>query len=78
MVVLVTCRNDENQSKMERTRVLTIFLPLQVYGNFSRGARTANSTDPGLILPNFEPIHYVLAELVTCKNEDDPIKKMTL
>ena len=55
--------------------MLTIFLPMHVYGNFSRGARTANSADHVLILPNFEPIHYVIAELVTCKNEDDPIKK---
>ena len=75
MVVLVTCKNDEDQSKMERTRVLTIFLPLQVYGIFSRGARTDNSADPGLILPNFKPIQDVIVELVTCKNEDDPIKK---
>ena len=35
MFVLVNCNNDENSSKTESTRLLTTFLPLQVYGDFS-------------------------------------------
>ena len=35
MVVLVTCKNDEDLLKNESTRVLTTFLPLQVNGGFS-------------------------------------------
>ena len=74
MVVLVTCKNDEDQSKNELTIVLTIFIPLEVYGNFSRYSRAANSPDPGPILQNFEPIQDFIAVLVTCKDEDVPIK----
>ena len=36
-----------------------------------------NSSDPGPIIPNFKPIKDFkdfIAALVTCKNEDDPIK----
>ena len=35
MVVLVTYKNEEEQIKNEGARVLTSFLPLKVYGNFS-------------------------------------------
>ena len=74
MVVLVTCKNDENPFKNESTRVLTTFLPLYVYGDFFRCLRAANSADPGQILPNFEPIQTFITVLVTCKNEEDPMK----
>ena len=69
MVVLVTCKNDEDPFKNESTRVLTTFLPLQVYGDFFRRSRVAKSVDPGQILPNFEPIQAFIAALATCKNE---------
>ena len=35
MVVLVTCKNDEDPFNNESTRVLTTFLPLLVMENFS-------------------------------------------
>ena len=35
IVVLDTCKNDEDPSKNESTIVLTTFLALQVYGYFS-------------------------------------------
>ena len=35
MVVVVTYKNDEDPFKNESTRVLTTFLPLKVYGEFS-------------------------------------------
>ena len=41
---------------------------------FSRRLRVANSTVQGLIWPNFEPIRDFMVVLVTCKNEEDPIK----
>ena len=34
MVVLVTCKNEENPIENEGARVLTTFLPLEVYGIF--------------------------------------------
>ena len=34
----------------------------------------ANSTVQGLIWPNFKPIRDLIDVLVTCKNEEDPIK----
>ena len=74
MVFLVTSKNDEDQSKNELPIVLTTFLPLEVYGNFSRHSRAANSPDPGPILPNFQPIQDFIAVLATCKDEDVPIK----
>ena len=43
-------------------------------GDFSRCSRTANSTVLGPIWPNFKLIRDVMNVLVTCKNEDDPIK----
>ena len=74
MVVLVTCKNDEDPFKNESTRVLTTLLPLLVYWDFLRRSRKANSLDPAPILPNFEPIQVYIAVLVTCKNEYDLIK----
>ena len=71
MVVLVTCKNDEDPSKNKGTRVLTTFLPLLAHGEFSRHSRADNSTVPGWSLLNFKMVF-----LVTCKNEEDPIKKM--
>ena len=35
MHVLVTCTNEEVPIKSEGTRVVTTFLPLKVYGDFS-------------------------------------------
>ena len=43
MVGLIICKNEEDPSKNEGNRVVTKFLPLQVYGDFSRRPRAANS-----------------------------------
>ena len=56
IVVLDTYNNDEDSSKNESTKLLTIFLPLKVHGDFFRRSRAANFVNPGQILPNFEPI----------------------
>ena len=64
MVGLVTCKNEEDPSKNNCTRVVTIFLPFKVYGDFSRCSRAANSTIQSLIWPNFEPIQAFMVVLV--------------
>ena len=43
-------------------------------GIFSRRSRAANSAVLGTIWPNFEQVRDVMVVLVTCKNEEDPIK----
>ena len=55
MVGLVSCKNEEDPSQNEGTRVVTTFLSLSVCGNFSRCSRAANSVVPGRILLNFKP-----------------------
>ena len=54
--------------------MFTRFLPLLVYGDFSRRSRAANSAVLGPIWPNFELVQDVMNVLVTCKYEEDPIK----
>ena len=43
MVDLVTFENEEDPLENEGTRVVTTFLPLKVYGFFSKRSRAANS-----------------------------------
>ena len=74
IVVLLICKNEYDLFKIENTRVVTTFLLLKVYGDFSRCSRAANSTVQGLIWPNFKPIQALMADLVTSKNKEDPIK----
>ena len=74
VVVLLICKDEEDQYKIESTRVVTTFLPLLVYGDFSERSRAANLKVPGQILPNFEPIQDFMGILVACKNEEEPIK----
>ena len=54
--------------------MFTRFLPLEVYGDFSRRSTSAYSAVLGPIWPNFELVRYVMDVLVTCKYEEDPIK----
>ena len=69
MVVLHTCKNEEDLIKNEGARVLTRLYDIfsdakgQLYSKVSRG-----------ILPKFELIKAFIVVLVTCKNEEDPIK----
>ena len=72
MVGLVTCKNEEDPSKNEGTRVVTTFLP--VYEDVSRRTRAANSTVQGLVCPNFKPTRDYMCVLVACKNEEDQIE----
>ena len=74
MVILIACKNEEDPIKIEAARVVTTFLPLEVYGNYYRHSRAANYAVPGPILLDFEPIQDCVAVLVTFRNEEDPIK----
>ena len=67
-------KNEEDQLKIESTRVVTTDLHLYVYGDFFRRSRAANSTIQGLIWLNVEPIQAFMVVLVTGKNGEDPIK----
>ena len=69
MVVLHTCNNEEDPIKNEEARVLT-----RLYDVFFICSRATNSEVSGGILPKFELIQAFIVVLVTCKNEEDPIK----
>ena len=74
MHVLDTCKNEEDPIENEGARLFTRFLPLEVYGDFSRRSRAANSAVLGPIWPNFELVRDIMNVLVTCKYEEDLIK----
>ena len=69
MVVLVTCKYEKDPIKNEGARVLN-----KIICCFFRCSRAANSEVSGGILPKFELIQAFIVFLVTCKNEEDPIK----
>ena len=69
MVVLHTCKNEEDLIKNERARVLT-----RLYDIFYRRSRAIYSKVSGGILSKVELIEALIGVLVTCKNEEDPIK----
>ena len=74
MAVLFTCKNEEDPIRNEGAGVLTTSLPLQVYGDFFKRSRAANSTLHGWIWLNFELIRDFMVVLITCKNEEVSIK----
>ena len=55
--------------------MVTRFLPLLVYGDFSNRSRAANSAVLGPIWPNFELVRDLMDVLVTCKYEEDRINE---
>ena len=58
--------NEEDPVKYEGAKKLIV--------RFFRHSRAANSKVSGRILPKFELIQAFRVVLVTCKNEEDPIK----
>ena len=66
---LVTCKYEEDPIKNEGARVLT-----RLYDVFFRRSRAANSKVSGGIQPKCELIQAFIVVLVTCRNEEDPIK----
>ena len=73
MHVLVTRKNEDDRFKNKVARLFTRFLPLQVYGDFSRRSMAANSAVLGPIWPNFELVRDVMYVLVIWKYEEDLI-----
>ena len=71
VVVLVTCKNEEEVIKNEGARVVTT-LSIE----FLRRSRAANSDISDGILPKFQLIQAFMVGLVICKNEED-LSKMT-
>ena len=69
MIVLVTCKYEEDPIKNEGARVLT-----RLYDVFSDPQGQTNSEVRGGILPKFVLSQACIVVLVTCKNEKDPIK----
>ena len=69
MVVLFTCKNEEDSIKNEGARIFTT-----LYIDFFRRLREAYSVIWGGSLPKFVLIQTFMHVLVTCKNEEDPIK----
>ena len=69
MDVLLTCKYEEDLIKNEGARVLT-----RLYEVFFRSSRATNSEVSSGIRPKFELIQAFIVVLVTCKNEEDPIK----
>ena len=72
--VLLPARMKKGPTKNEGTRMVTKFLPLLLYGDFSTCSSAAHSTVQGPIWPNFKPIRDLMGVLVACKNKEDPIK----
>ena len=66
-------RIKDDSIKNEGARLVTTFLPLQVYGDFSRSSRQLTPV-LDLTWPNFELIRDGIDILVTCKNKEDSIK----
>ena len=69
VIVLITCKNEEDPIKNEGTRVAT-----RLYVHFFRRLGADNSGVSGGIWLKFEIIQAFVHILVTCKNEDDSIK----
>ena len=69
MVVLFTCKYEENTIKNEGTRVLT-----RLYIDFSDAQGAGYSAVLGRIELKFKLIQAYMIVLITCKNDEDPIK----
>ena len=57
--------NDEDPFENEGTRVVTTWLPLYVYGDYSRCLSADNSEVSGRILPYFKLIQAFIVVLVS-------------
>ena len=66
MAILVTSKYEEDPIKIEGARVATT--PNNDFSN-TQGQLTPQSEGQ-----NFEPIRHIIVVLVTCKNEEDPLK----
>ena len=74
MVVIVTCKNEEDSSKNGGTRVVTTFsqyMSMEICPDI-QGQLTLQTLS--LIWQNAKPIKDFMVVLVICKNDEDSIK----
>ena len=69
MAIFVTAKYEEDPIKIEGARVANTQNNVVF---FFKRSRAANSTVRGR--SKFEPIRDIIVVLVTCKNEEDPLK----
>ena len=62
-------------TKMKEQECSQDFSHYKSMGIFSRRSRASNSAVLGRIWPKFELVRDIMVVLVTCKYEEDPIKK---
>ena len=79
MAVLFICKNEEDTIKNEGSRLLAAnkIFPIklfEVYGNFFKHSRAANSAVLGRIGLKFKLVLDFKVVPPACKNEEDPIK----
>ena len=74
MHVLVTARMKKIQFKIKALECSQYFSHYKSMGIFSRRSRAANSAVHGRIWSNLELAEDFMVVLITCKNEEDPIK----
>ena len=75
MHVFVSCKNEVDRINLKELECSQDFSHYKSMGIFSRLSRAANSVVLGSSWPNFELVRDVIDVLVTCKYEEDPIKK---
>ena len=75
MIVIVTCKNEDDQLKGKALEYSKHFSHCKSMGFFRRSS-AANSAMHNPIRLNFElsPDFIIMVVLVTCNNEEDPIK----
>ena len=74
MYVTVSCKYEMDPIKNNREKMATPFFPLQVYGDFFRRSRAANSAVSGWIWLNFELLLALMHVIITCKYKEDWMK----
>ena len=74
MVVLVTCKNEEDPIKNEGANTTLFIGGHNTIYWFFRRSRAAYSVVSDGILPKFKLIQLFMVGLVTCKNKEDPSK----
>ena len=76
ILVIANCKFKEDPLKIEGAKVVTTFLPYIIVSQwrFFRRSRAAKSAVRGWIWRKFGLIQALMAVLLTCKNDEDPIK----
>ena len=75
MVVLITCKNNEIKSKIKALRYKQNFPIISLTkGIFSNAQGQLTQLVCGRIVLNFDLVQGFIVILLTCMNEEDPIK----